>query len=93
MTVVEFVTVAFHGSVMFLGGTVLFYTRKLYRLQLRALEADLERKRKQAEEPHLQRIVDAANDWYDDKRDSKERLRAVIAQSRGIEPFKLIQRP
>lgn len=95
MTLVEAIVSLFHASVLMLGVVVLMALRKVMRYQLRDLELRERREFEEAQrraDPHRQRIVDAANDWYDDKKGSKDRLRAVVAQSRGIEPFQLIQR-
>lgn len=83
---------AFHAAVLSLGSVLLWYAHRMNRALMQSME--MERlKRMEPEDPHRQRIVDAANDWYDDKKNSKERLRAVIEQSRGLAPYKLIMRP
>lgn len=82
---------AFHAAVLSLGSVLLWYVHRMNRTLMQSME--MERlKRMEPEDPHRQRIVDAANDWYDDKKNSKERLRAVIEQSRGLAPLKLIMR-
>lgn len=79
----------FEVSVLLLGFVVLVHLRKLIEIQARLLESQ---QRQQQPDPLQLRVIEAAEDWYDDKKGSKERLRAVIEQRRGITPFRLIPR-
>lgn len=87
--VVASIVALFHAAVLALGVVVLFHLRKLIQLQEKSLA--LEEKVK-LPDPLQLRVIEAAEDWYDDKKGSKERLRAVIEQRRGITPFRLIPR-
>jgi hypothetical protein len=85
---VSSIVALFHASVLLLGLVVLFHLRWLIKTQVRLLEAQ----QMQMPDPLQIRVIEAAEDWYDDKKGSKERLRAVIEQRRGIMPFRLIPR-
>lgn len=92
-TIITVIPTMFHAAVMGLGIVVLAYLQKIHRYQQRLVRSRSEQPSDEQQRiAHLQRVVDAAEDWYDDKRGSKERLREVVAQHRGLKPFKLVGR-
>ena len=73
MTIAELIVTLFHASVLMLGALVLSALWKIHLAQRRIMEKEDRR------DPVFRRVLLAAEDWYDDKPDSKRLLREAVS--------------